>query len=208
MPLTDTAVRAAKPESKPRKLADEKGLFLLIQPSGGKLWRLKYRHLGKEKKLSLGRYPDVTLKEARERRDEARRVLAKGIDPSVEKRTRQLAAEEQAANTFVTIANEYISKQEREGRSEATTRKAKWLLSLMEQSLGALPISTITPATLLAALRRVEARGHLETASRMRSLASRIFRYAVATSRATGDPAAALRGGLNCAKGEASCGDP
>ncbi|MEG8040055.1 integrase arm-type DNA-binding domain-containing protein [Sphingomonas sp. LR60] len=210
MPLTDTAVRAAKPDLKPRKIADEKGLFLLIQPSGGKLWRLKYRHLGKEKKLSLGRYPDVTLKEARERRDEARRVLASGFDPSVEKRTRQLAAQQDAANTFVVIANEYIDKQEREGLAGATTRKARWLLSLMEQPLGNLPISTITPATLLAALRRVEERNHLETASRMRSLASRVFRYAVATARATSDPAAALRGALTApkAKHHAAIVDP
>lgn len=196
MPLTDTAVRAAKPESKPRKLSDEKGLFLLIQPGGGKLWRLKYRYLGKEKKLSLGQYPDVTLKEARGRRDEARRSLAAGLDPSVEKRTRQLVAQQESANTFATIANEFISKQEREGRSDATVRKARWLLSLMEPALGGLPVATITPATLLATLRRVEERGHLETASRMRSLASRVFRYAVATARASHDPAAALRGAL------------
>lgn len=200
MPLTDTAVRAAKPDAKPRKLADEKGLFLLVQPSGGKLWRLKYRHLGKEKKLSLGRYPDVTLREARERRDEARRVLASGLDPSLEKRAAQRAARQDAANTFSKIASEYIDKQEREGRSEATVRKARWLLSLMEKPLGDLPVGAISPATLLAALRRVEERGHLETALRMRSLASRVFRYAVATARATSDPAAALRGALTAPK--------
>lgn len=196
MPLTDTAVRAAKPEAKPRKLADEKGLFLLVQPSGGKLWRLKYRHLGKEKKLSLGRYPDVTLRDARERRDAARRLIASGLDPSMEKRVHQLAAQTEAANTFGLIAIEYIEKQEREGRADATTRKARWLFSLMEQPLAALPINAITPAVLLAALRRVESMGHLETAVRMRSLASRVFRYAIATARGTTDPASALRGAL------------
>ncbi|MCD2316388.1 integrase arm-type DNA-binding domain-containing protein [Sphingomonas sp. IC-11] len=210
MPLTDTAVRTAKPGLKPRKIADEKGLFLLIQPSGGKLWRLKYRYLGKEKKLSLGCYPDVTLKAARDKRDEARRLIAEGVDPSVEKRARHLAAQAQAANTFGVLANEYIDKQEREGRSSATISKARWLLSLMEQPLGKQSVDSITPAILLAALKLVEDKGHHETARRMRSLASRVFRYAVATARGTGDPAAALQGALtkSQAKHHAAIVDP
>lgn len=196
MPLNDLAIRAAKPGPKPIKLSDERGLFLLVQPSGGKLWRLKYRIAGKEKKLSLGRYPDVALKEARERSAEARKLIAAGVDPSEKKRIDRLDATLKAATTFKAVANEYIEKCEREGRADVTVGKARWLLSLLEPALGARPIEEISPAELLAALRKVEARGHLETARRMRSLASRVFRYAVATSRASADPAAALRGAL------------
>jgi integrase len=196
MPLSDVTIRAAKPGPKPVKLSDERGLFLLVQPSGGKLWRLKYRIAGKEKKLSLGRYPDVALKEARERAADARKLIANSMDPSEKKRADQLDATLKAANTFTAVADEYIAKSEREGRATVTVGKARWLLSLLEPTLGTRPISEISPAELLAALKKVEARGHLETARRMRSFASRVFRYAVATTRASADPAAALRGAL------------
>ncbi len=196
MPLSDVAIRAAKPGAKPIKLSDERGLFLLVQPSGGKLWRLKYRIAGKEKKLSLGRYPDVALKEARERAADARKLIASGIDPSEKKRSDRLEATLNAANTFAIVGEEYIAKSEREGRAPVTVGKARWLLSLLEPALGARPINEITPAELLAALKKVEARGHLETARRMRSLASRVFRYGVATARASADPASALKGAL------------
>ena len=196
MPLNDFAIRAAKPGPKPIKLSDERGLFLLVQPSGGKLWRLKYRIAGKEKKLSLGRYPDVALKDARERAAEARKLIAAGTDPSEKKRIDRLDATLKAATTFKAVADEYIAKSEREGRAAVTVGKARWLLSLLEPALGARPIEEISPIELLAALKKTEARGHLETARRMRSLASRVFRYAVATARASVDPAAALRGAL------------
>ncbi len=196
MALTDTSIRNAKPGPKPRKLFDERGLFLLVQPSGGKLWRLKYRYLGKEKKLSLGTYPDVTLKVARERRDEARTILANGTDPVTLKAELKNEAKEAAANTFALISEEYVAKIEREGRAAVTIKKTRWLLSLLNRNLGKRPISEITPAELLEALQEVEKQGHLETARRMRSLSGRIFRYAVATSRATADPSALLRGAL------------
>ena len=196
MALTDTSIRNAKPGDKPRKLFDQRGLFLLVQPSGGKLWRLKYRYLGKEKKLSLGTYPDVSLKVARERRDEARIVLANGADPAIVKAALKDEAREAAANTFAVVAEEYVAKIEREGRAAVTIKKTRWLLSLLNRDLGKRPISEITPAELLAALREVESQGHLETARRMRSLSGRVFRYAVATSRATADPSALLRGAL------------
>ncbi|WP_375419918.1 tyrosine-type recombinase/integrase [uncultured Sphingomonas sp.] len=196
MPLTDTAIRAAKASAKPRKLTDEKGLFLLIQPSGGKLWRFKYRHLGREKKLSLGRYPDVPLKEARSKCDEARKLVAAGIDPSEHRRTAKITAINQAATTFKLVADEYLDKVQREGRAHVTINKSRWLLSLLEPAIGGLAIDAITPADLLASLKAVEKQGHLETARRMRSFAGRVFRYAVATSRAQSDPAAALRGAL------------
>jgi integrase len=196
MALTDTAIRNAKHGPKPIKLFDERGLFLLLQPSGGKLWRLKYRFLGKEKKLSLGIYPDVSLKVARTRRDEARTLLANGADPASAKFDLAAEAKIAAGNTFKVIADEYIEKSAREGRAAVTIGKTRWLLSLMEGDLGKRPISEITPADLLGTLQKVEAKGHLETARRMRSLAGRIFRYAVATSRASADPSALLRGAL------------
>lgn len=196
MPLNDIAIRAAKPGPKPVKLSDERGLFLLVQPSGGKLWRLKYRIAGKEKKLSLGRYPDVALKDAREQASEARKLIAAGVDPSEKKRLDRLGATLKAATSFKAVADEYIDKSEREGRAAVTVGKARWLLSLLEPALGSRPVDEISPIELLAALKKVESRGHLETARRMRSFASRVFRYAVATARASADPAAALRGAL------------
>lgn len=196
MPLTDAAIRKAKPGEKPKKIFDERGLFLLVQPSGGKLWRLKYRYLGKEKKLALGRYPDVSLKLARERRDEARALLANGADPASVKAAIAGEKKEAAANTFSSIAHEYVAKIEKEGRAAVTIKKTRWLVSLLEVDLGSRPISEIAPAELLAALQKIEAKGHLETARRMRSLSGRIFRYAVATSRATSDPSGLLRGAL------------
>ncbi|OAO01583.1 integrase [Sphingomonadales bacterium EhC05] len=196
MALTDTAIKAAKHGPKPIKLFDERGLFLLLQPSGGKLWRLKYRILGKEKKLSLGVYPDVTLKEARKRRDEARTLLANGADPASVKLEQTKANRRNAANTFKAIADEFIDKSAKEGRAAVTIKKTRWLLSLLESDLGNRPITEITPADLLETLQKVETKGHLETARRMRSFAGRVFRYAVATSRATADPSNLLRGAL------------
>lgn len=200
MALTDVAIRGAKHGAKPIKLADEKGLFLLLQPSGGKLWRLKYRVFGKEKKLGLGRYPDVSLKEARRRRDEARALIANGIDPGAQKQAEALAAKLNAGTTFKSVGDEYLEKASREGRAAVTIGKSRWLLSLMEPDLGSRPVADIAPAELLGAIRKVEAKGHLETARRMRSLAGRIFRYAVATSRATSDPSSMLRGALTAPK--------
>src|SRR5690606_22287329 len=196
MALTDTAIKAAKHGAKPIKLFDERGLFLLLQPSGGKLWRLKYRVLGKEKKLSLGVYPDVTLKEARKRRDEARTLLANGTDPASVKLEQAKSARRNAANTFKAIADEFIDKSAKEGRAAVTIKKTRWLLSLLESDLGNRPITEITPADLLETLQKVETKGHLETARRMRSFAGRVFRYAVATSRATADPSNLLRSAL------------
>jgi integrase len=188
MPLTDTVLRQAKPGPKPIKLSDERGLFLLLQPSGGKLWRLKYRIDGKEKKLSLGSYPDVPLKEARRRRDEAREAIAAGIDPAEQKKRAATAIAEQARNTFASVASEYLEKASREGRAAVTIGKSRWLVSLLDPDLGARPVSSITSAELLAVLRKIEAKGHLETARRVRSFAGRVFRYA--------DPSGMLRGAL------------
>jgi integrase len=196
MALNDTLIRNARPRNRDWKLADEKGLYLLVTKKGGKLWRLKYRHLGVERKLSLGKYPDVGLKDARRQRDAARRRLAEGGDPSRDKRTAKAAAKLGIANSFDALASEYIEKVTKEGLAEATLVKARWFASLLRPGIGKLPIAQITPQELLAALKKVEAAGQRETARRLRSFASRVFRYAVATGRASNDPAQPLRGAL------------
>ena len=196
MALTDAAIRAAKPAATQFKLFDEGGLFVIVRPSGGKLWRLKYRHLGKEQQLSIGRYPDVGLKEARERRDTARKIIASGGNPAFEKKRAAVAATVSAANTFAAIAGELIDKREREGLKDITTGKARWLLSLLEPQLGQRPVAEIEPYELLDALKKVEASGRLETAKRLLALSSRVFRYAVATARAKRNIAADLQGAL------------
>ncbi|WP_295637173.1 integrase arm-type DNA-binding domain-containing protein [Novosphingobium sp.] len=196
MALTDTAIRNAKGGPKAVKLADERGLFLLVQPSGGKLWRLKYRFGGKEKKLSLGRYPDVSLKEARKRRDDARIKIALGSDPGDEKRREKIQSDVEESSRFETVANEYLTKVESEGQQAVTLRKSRWLLSLLAPTLGSKNVGAISPVELLEALRIVERKGQLETARRMRSFAGRVFRYAVATSRAETDPSSVLKGAL------------
>ena len=139
MPLTDAGIRIAKTDTSPFKLYDGGGLYLIVMPSGGKLWRLKYRHLGKEQALSLGRYPDVGLKAAREARDEARKLIASGKNPAFEKKRAAVAASVGAANTFSAVAGEFIEKREREGLKDITTGKARWLLSLLEPAIGCPP---------------------------------------------------------------------
>ncbi len=196
MALTDTTIRLAKAGATDRKLADERGLYLLVTANGSKLWRLKYRIDGKEKKLALGAYPTVGLKEARAKRDEARKATQSGSDPAVAKREARVAKRIASANTFGAIADEFIVKLEAEGRADVTVSKARWLLSKLSPSLGARPISEITPHELLAVLRASERQGHRETARRLRSFASRVFRYAVATARGSVDPAQPLLGAL------------
>jgi integrase len=196
MALTDVSVRNAKPRAAQYKLFDEGGLFLIVKPSGGKLWRLKYRHLGKEQQLSLGVFPDVSLKDARRRRDEARKLIADGVNPAFEKKRAAAAASLGAANTFKAVADELIAKREQEGLKEITTAKARWLLALLEPALGNRPIAEIEPYEILAVLKRIELAGRHETAKRLLAFSGRIFRYAVATTRAKRNPAADLQGAL------------
>jgi len=199
MPLTDVAIRSAKPREKPYKLADAAGLFLLVQPSGGKLWRLKYRIDGREKKLGFGTYPDVSLSDARKRRDEARELIAAGKDPSREKQRAKVRARLDAGNTFTAIANEYCAKRKRDGEkawAPATASRSEYLLSLLNGSIGRLAINEIEPADVLGAIRKIEGKGNLESARRTLQLASAVFRYAVATVRLASDPTRDLRGAL------------
>jgi integrase len=199
MALTDTAIRNAKPRAKPYKMGDALGLFLLVQPSGGKLWRLKYRIDGREKKHGLGTYPDVGLGEARRRRDEARQLIALGKDPSREKQKSKARSRIQAENTFAAVVTEYCEKRKRDGQngwSPATATRSEYLLSLLNRAIGKLPISEIEPADVLAAVRRIEAKGNLESARRTLQLAGMVFRYAVATARLRSDPTRDLKGAL------------
>lgn len=196
MALTDARIRTAKAGPKEQKLYDEKGLFLAVSPSGAKLWRLRYQFAGREKKLALGCYPEIGLKDARRRAEDARRQVIDGVDPSAAKRMEAIARQISAENSFAPIAREFIDKMERESKGDATLTKARWFLSLLEPALGNRPIREIKPAELLLVLKRLEKKGHLETARRLRSFASRVFRYAVATARAEQDPAEVLRGAL------------
>lgn len=200
MPLTDTAVRNAKPEDKPRKIADEKGLFLLVNPNGSKWWRLKFRVGGKEKLLSLGTYPDTTLKEAREKRDEARRMLSQGVDPGEQRKATKAAGKDRAANSFEVVGREWFAGY---GATLAPSH-AKKILARLENDvfpwIGGKPIAEITAPTVLEVLRRIEARGTLDTAHRAKGNISQIMRYAIATGRAERDPCPDLRGALPPAK--------
>ena len=200
MPLTDTAIRTAKPTDKPYKLSDEKGLFLLIQPNGAKYWRLKYRYGGKEKMLSFGVYPDIGLKDARTKRDEARNLLTKDVDPGEHKKATKAAKVERSANSFEVICREWLEarKQTVEASQHAKT------LARMENDvfpwLGSKAISEITAPDVLKVLRRIDERGARYSAHRVRSEISRAFRYAIATGRAERDPCPDLKGAIQPAK--------
>lgn len=199
MALTDVTIRNAKPAAKAIKLADGGGMFLLVTPAGGKLWRLKYRMDGREKLLSIGAYPEIGLGEARRRREEARELIALGKDPSREKQRDKVRARILAADTFTAICTEYCAKRRRDGAkgwAPATAIRSEYLLSLVCGSIGKLPIGEIEPADVLTAIRRIEGKGKLESARRSLQLAGAVFRYAVATARLASDPTRDLRGAL------------
>jgi len=197
MPLTALAIKQKKPDrTRSLKLYDEKGLFLLVQPSGARYWRFKYRYGGKEKLLALGVYDEVSLLEARERRDEARKLLRDGFDPSAERREQRRIAEEKGENTFEAL-----------GREWHAAKKAKWsethaegALARLEKELfphiGKRPVVEIQPPEVLDALRAVERRGALEIARKTLVTAGQVFRYAIAAGRAKSDPTRDLRGAL------------
>ena len=193
MPLKDVSVRNAKAGPRPRKLSDGGGLHVLIQPTGSKLWRLAYRFAGKQKTLALGVYPIVSLDEARRHRDEAKKLLARSIDPSVQRIADRHAGKD---GTFRAVAEEVIAKLEREGRAQATLTKRRWLLDFAFPAFGDRPVADITARELLALLRQIEGRGLYETARRLRSTCGMVFRYAIATGRAERDPSTDLRGAL------------
>lgn len=196
MALTALAIRNAQPRTKPYKLSDERSLFLLVMPNGAKYWRLRYRFLDKQKTLAIGVWPEVSLADARVKRDSARQMVADGIDPMVEKKRRKLRAHFDANNTFRAVAEEWFVKITREERAEVTLSKVRWLLAKVYPFIGDLPIHEIEVQEVLAVLRKIEATGRYESARRMRSVISRVFRYGIATGRAKVDPARDLRGAI------------
>lgn len=200
MPLTDVAVRTAKPKDKSYKLSDGGGMYLEVSPKGGKWWRLKYRVDGKEKRISLGVYPDVGLKEARQRRDEARKQLAADIDPGEHRKAVQAAKAEKNANTFEVIAREWHAKQQTAWTERHTGRILARLENDLFPLLGGRPIESITAPELLAVLRRKEGRGAVYSAHRLHQIAGQVFRYAIATGRAERNPTPDLKGALQASK--------
>jgi len=194
--LSDRAIRTSKPQEKPYKLYDGGGLHVLVQPSGSKLWRLKYRFAGKEKLISFGSYPDVTLATAREKRDEARKQLASGRDPSAQRKLDRIVEEKAAQNTFGAVAAEHLDNMVANGLAETTLVKNRWMLQVLAAPLAHRPIVEIMPIEVLDVLKRIEKSGRRETARKLRSMIGGVFRYAVVTLRATNDPTAPLRGAL------------
>ena len=195
-PLTNSACQHAKPKAKPYKLADGEGMYLEVSPSGGKYWRLKYRFNGKEKKLSLGIYPEVSLADAREKRFGARKMLAAGIDPSESKQEQKRTAKLNAANTFETVAREWHDHSK-------GARSAKHALGLLRRlevdmfpEIGNRPIANVTARHILDALRKIEERGAHEIARRTRQIVGQVFRYAVITDRAERNPVPDTQGAL------------
>jgi integrase len=196
MPLTDTQIRNLKPRDKAYKVTDFQGLYVTVAPSGSRLWHMKYRIDGREKRLSFGAYPAVSLAQARKLRDEARSRLAAGEDPGEvkkeDKRQKQIIRE----TTFKKLAEAYKEKAEKEGRAEATKVKTEWLLGMAIAAFGDKPIAEVTSPMVLACLRKVESKGNHETAKRLRAKIGAVFRYAIASGVAENDPTFALRDAL------------
>jgi integrase len=202
MALTDTAVRNTKPAEKPIKLTDERGLYLLLKPNGSRWWRFDYRYGGKRKTLSMGVYPDVSLKDARNRRDEARKLLASDADPGENRKAVKSAKMDQAANSFEVITREWYTKYSATWNASHGERIIRRFERDIFPWIGGKPIAEITAPDLLAAVRRIENRGALETAHRTLGNCGQVFRYAIATGRATRDISSDLRGALPPVKGE------
>lgn len=200
MKLTDTACRNAKPKEKPYKRADGGGLYLYVKPDGAKYWRLKYYFLGTEKLMALGIYPIVSLQEAREKRDAAKRLLDAGQDPNLVKKERKRQSIERHKNTFEVVAREWHENQ-----------KAKWsenhALNVMRRLdvdvfpyIGQRPIADIDPPELLDVLRKIEKRGALDVTARVKQISGQVFRYGIATGKCERDPSADLKGALKVGK--------
>lgn len=200
MPLTVLQVEKAKAAEKDYKLSDERGMYLLVTKAGGKLWRLKYRIDGREKVLCIGSYPDLTLKEARELRDKARNQLANGIDPSADKKAKKASSAQCNADSFEHLAKEWFATRMKDMSETHKARTLSILNSYLLPYVGGKPVKDITAPMLLEVLRKIEAKGIVETARRAKQVASQVFRYAVITGRAQHDPAADLKGALQVPK--------
>lgn len=200
MALHATAVKNARPRDKAYRLFDEKGLYFEVRPNGARYWRMKYRFAGLEKLLAIGVWPDVGLKKAREERDNARKLLADGVDPMAVRHARRAAQEELAASTFEAVAREWYRKHEPNWAPNHSSTVIGRLEHDVFHRLGSRPIGELKAPELLAVLQRVEKRGAVETARRIRQICGQVFRYAIATGRAERDVSADLRGALPPAK--------
>jgi integrase len=198
--LTNLTVKSAKPKDKLYRLFDQRGLYLEVMPNGSKYWRLKYRFLGKEKRLAFGVYPEVSLSDAREKRDQARKLLADDIDPVAAKHEKRRQAVLNAANTFEAVAREWHSKQEERWTSNTGVKIIRYLENDIFPYLGSRPIADIDAPELLETLRKIEKRKAHYIAGRVRQVSGQVFRYAIATARAKQDPSAALKGALTVRK--------
>lgn len=197
MSLNVQEIKSFLPQSKPYKRYDSGGLYLLVKPNGSKLWQFKYRFGGIEKKMPFGAFPEISLAEARRRRDRARTTVADGVDPMRERKREKAKIRLGAENTFAVVASSYIEhKMVGEGRAEATLKKARWFLELLTPAIGNMPLDDLDPQMMLAALKKLEARGNLETAKKCRSFSSRVFRYGAALGLCKSDPTAILQGAL------------
>ena len=201
MSLIQVQVKSTKHGNKPIKLFDGRGLYLEVVPGGGRWWRFKYRFEGKGKRLSLGVFPDVSLKDARERCDDARKALSKGIDPSANRKAAKAARAEQSANSFEVITSGWYAKHADNWAASHSQRVIRLFERDIFPWLGSRPIVDITAPELLTVMRRIEERNALETAHRALGNCGQVFRYAIATGRAPRDPAADLRGALAPVKG-------
>lgn len=210
MPLTNTAIINAKPADKLFRIHDEKGLYLEVVPAGGKWWRFKYRFNGKENRMSLGTYPDTTLKEAREKRDNARKQLSNGIDPNEHRKAAKASRANEGDNGFEVIAREWFEKRCIGWVSSYSDKVIRSLERDLFPWLGKRPVADVSAPELLKIMRRIEGRGAVETAHRAMQKCSQVFRYAIATGRATHDPTTGLRGALppSKVKHHASITDP
>jgi len=196
MPLSSLAVQNAKPRENFYVLTDGNSLHLLIKPNGSKLWRLRYRFGGKQNMLSLGSFPEISLADARAKRDDARKLLANDIDPSRQKKLDKIAAATEAKNTFRAIAEEHLKNLEESGTAASTMTKNRWYLLDLAAPLANLPITEITPAEILGLLKKIEKSGRRETARKVRGTIGSVFRLAITTLRATNDPTFPLRRAL------------
>jgi integrase len=196
MPLTAKHLDNAEPKNKSYRMWDSGGLYVEVQPSGGKWWRWKYRFSGKEKRLSFGTYPDTSIKEARGKRDDARKLLHQGVDPSLHRKAEKRTAEAKSANTFEAVAREWYEKQTKIWVAHHASDVLRRLESNLFPDLGERPIGAITAPELLAAIRKIEHRGAHDLAHRVLQVSGQVFRYGVATGRCERDPSRDLKGAL------------
>jgi integrase len=196
MPLNDRQISNLRPSGKAFKISDGGGLYIHVTLQGVKLWRMAYRINGTQKLLSFGAYPAIGLSTARQKREAAKKLLASDVDPAIQSKQEKFAREVAGQNTFAAISEEFLKKNAREGKADATLIKKRWLVGLALPDLGRRPITEIAAAEILIPLKKIESLGNFETAKRLRALISQVFRYAISTAKAANDPTYGLKGAL------------